>query len=219
MSRPAKSAIAKEILTRHPRSHAEEVGIRLDRNTPAPLYRLLIVSLLFSARIAADIARQAAEDLFDQGWTTPQKMQATSWEERVRVLNRAGYARYDESTARYIGDTTAMLLDRYDGDLRKLREEAEGQSADLRALITKFKGIGNVGADIFFREVQIVWPELHPFADDKALDVAGKLSLGTDARSLAKLVSDRDLPRLLSGLVRTGLAGEEDAVRDAAKKR
>jgi hypothetical protein len=39
----------------------------------------------------------------------------------------------------------------------------------------EFKGIGDAGADIFCREVQIVWDELYPFADRKALATASKL--------------------------------------------
>jgi hypothetical protein len=48
------------------------------------------------------------------------------------------------------------------------------------------------------------------FADRKALDVARRLGLGGSARHLAKLVKRQDRPRLLSGLVRVGLAREVD---------
>lgn len=51
-------------------------------------------------------------------------MAEATWRQRTDVLNRAGYARYDESTSRMLGDTAQLLLDRYRGDLRKLREEA-----------------------------------------------------------------------------------------------
>jgi len=70
----------------------------------------------------------------------------------VRVLNRAGYARYDESTSRMLGDTCALLLERYRGDLRKLREEAGHDPQRERALLKEFKGLGDVGVDIFSRE-------------------------------------------------------------------
>ncbi|MBI1179911.1 MAG: hypothetical protein GC201_05085 [Alphaproteobacteria bacterium] len=212
----SKRDIAAAVLKRHPRSHAQELGIRVARNTPAPLYQWLLVSLLFSARISADQAQKAARALFEQGWRTPKKMAGTSWEERVKVLNRNGYARYDESTARYIADTTELLLDRYKGDLRRLRDEADRDPAGERKRLKEFKGIGEVGADIFFREAQLVWDELYPFADAKAMEGAEKLGLGKSVRSLAGLVDRRDLPRLLSGLVRIDLAGEVDEVLKAA---
>jgi hypothetical protein len=43
--------------------------------------------------------------------------------------------------------------DRYDGDLRKLRAQADDDADALRRLVTECKGVGDVGADIFFREV------------------------------------------------------------------
>lgn len=201
MARVAKRDIVKAVLERYPKSQAAELGIRIERNTPAPLYQWLLASLLFSARISGDQAVKAMRALLDQGWRTPRKMAGTTWRERVTVLNQAGYARYDESTATYIADTTDFLLKRYRGDLRQLREAAACKPAIERKLIKDFKGIGDVGVDIFFREAQVVWDEIYPFADRKALRAAQNLQLAADAPGLARLVDQADLPRLLSGLV------------------
>lgn len=216
MARMSRKDLARAVLRRYPKSYADTLHINVARNTPAPLYQWLIVSLLFSARISAAQAESAAAALFRQGWRTPQKMNAVTWRQRVDVLNRSGYARYDESTSRYIADTTKLLLERYRGDLRALRAAAEGDPKQERARIKEFKGIGDVGADIFFREAQIAWDELYPFADRKALDVGRRLGLGETAHDLAKLVSRSDLPRLLSGLVRVGLAREIDEISKTA---
>lgn len=213
----SRKALVREILRRYPKSQAEELGLRVGENTPSQLFRWLIASLLFSARISAGQAEKTANALFRSGWRTAKTMSETSWEERVKVLNRSGYARYDESTARYIGDSTALLVDRYGGDLRKLREAAHRDPEQERALLKRFKGIGDVGADIFFREVQLAWSELYPFSDEKALEAARALDLGDDARALARVVDERsDLPRLLAGLVRIGLHHEEEDIRNAA---
>jgi hypothetical protein len=82
-----------------------------------------------------------------------------------------------------LGETSALLLDRYKGDLRRLREEAGHQPATVGKLIKECKGIGEVGADIFFREVQRDWSELFPFADKRALQAAKRFGLATDAGS------------------------------------
>src|SRR3546814_15461434 len=103
MAKPGKHRIARAVLELHPRTQAEELGIDVGRNTPAPLYQWLIVSLLYSARIAAAQAEKAARALFEQGWQTPQAMADTPWHERVQVLNRPGYARDDERPARATG--------------------------------------------------------------------------------------------------------------------
>lgn len=213
MTKPSKRDIVRAVLARHPKSYAEELHVDLSKDTPAPLYQWLLASLLFSARISAEQAGKAAAALFAQGWRTPEKMAGTTWEQRVRVLNRSGYARYDESTARYIADTTELLQERYGGDLRKLREAAGRDPQRERELLKEFKGIGEVGADIFCREAQLAWDELYPFADAKALDAAGRLGLGKDAEALAQLVErPEELPRLLTALVRVDLADEVEAV-------
>ena len=208
MAKLGRKAVAHAVIGRYPKSFAEELRIDLSRNTPAPLYQHLILSLLASARISSGIALNAAKALFKEGWRTPQKMAEVTWAERTKVLNQAGYARYDESTSRYIADATALLLDRYGGDLRKLRESADCDPDTERKLLKQFKGIGEVGADIFFRDVQIVWDEHYPFADKKALKSAVKLGLGNDAKTLVRLVGREDLPRLLTGLVRVDLGKE-----------
>ncbi len=206
--------IAAELLRRYPKSHADRLRIDVAKNTPSPLYQWMIASLLFSARISVDLAHQAAKALFNgEGWRTPRKMAATTWEQRVKVLNGSGYARYDESTSRYIGESTDLLLDRYKGDLRRLRDAADGDPERLRKLMSDFKGIADVGSDIFFREVQVAWDELYPFADRKSLAVADKLDLEANARGLAGLVErQRDLPRLLSALIFADRANDIDEI-------
>jgi hypothetical protein len=132
-------------------------------------------------------------------------------------LNEAGYARYDESTSRMLGDTARMLLDRYSGDLRKLREAAERDPVHERALLKQCKGLGDVGVSIFFREVQLVWDELYPFADERALRIAERLGLERDAKALAKRVSRQDFPGLVAALIRVGLAKDLKKVLEEAR--
>ncbi|MDQ0313573.1 hypothetical protein [Amorphus orientalis] len=188
------------------RTYSEELGLDLSRNTPSPLFRWLVASLLFSTRISADLAMSAAEALSRQGWTTPQKMKAATWEDRTRVLNEAGYARYDESTSERLEDLSDKLIRDYGGDLRKLREKADGDPATERRLLKEFKGIGDTGVDIFCREAQLAWPELHPYVDRKSLESARKLGLAETGEDLAKLVDRETFPRLLAALVRADLS-------------
>ena len=199
-----QKAIVNAILDRYPESYSELLGIDLSKNTPAPLFQWLNCALLMSARISATLAHQAAGALLEAGLTTPDKMAEAHHSERVEVLNKNGYARYDESTARSIWHVTTMLKEDYVGDLRRLRHAADYDPDSERSLLKKFRGIGDVGADIFMREVQVAWDELYPFADLRAAKVAETLGLDTDPASLAKLAGKReDLPRLLEGLIRS----------------
>ena len=209
-------ATARAVLRRYGRTFAEELGIDVARNTPSPLFRLLCFALLSSTRIGHALALRAARALADNGWTTPRRILEATWAERTRVLNRAGYARYDESTSRMLGDTSTLLLDRYGGDLRRLREQAGRDVPTERRLLTEFKGIGDVGADIFFREVQVAWGEVFAFVDARAGKAAGKLRLPRDANELRALVRGRrEFTRLVTGLVRVELEKGYEGVRGA----
>lgn len=187
----------KELLDRHGTTYAAEAGIRL-ADEPAPLWQLLVLSLLLSARIGSAIAVAAARELFDAGCRTPRGTRDTPRRQRVAALGRGRYRRYDERTATQLGELADAVLDRYAGDLRRLHEESDDVERDLQ----QFKGIGPVGAAIFCREVQGTWTDLAPYVDDRAARGAGKLGLPTAPAELARLVSAQDLPRLLAACVR-----------------
>lgn len=205
MAQPSKSKIVAALLDRHGQTFARDAGFTV-KDAPSPLYRLLCLSTLLSARIGANIAVAAARALADAGWTTPQKMADASWADRTKVLNRSGYARYDESTSRMLGDSAELLIDRWRGDLRRLRQDAEKDPSKERTLLKEFKGIGDTGVDIFFREVQATWPELAPFVDKRALDSADRLGLGKDPQTVGKLVKTEELPVFVTALLRAGRA-------------
>ncbi|MCG7598330.1 hypothetical protein MHM84_00855 [Halomonas sp. McH1-25] len=200
------------LLDKHGRTFADELGVNPKRNTPSPLFQLLCLALLSSARLGAGKAMQASKALARAGWKTPQGMANTRWEQRVDVLNKNGYARYDEKTASQLADMVGHLQAKYAGDLRKLRAEADGDPNKARRLLKEFKGIGDVGADIFLREVQVAWEEYQPFADKLALKAASRLGLGNDAASLAQHVSQERFPLLVAALVRSQLAKDHEEI-------
>jgi hypothetical protein len=193
------------LLGEHGRTFSDEAGITL-RDEPQPLYRLLVLALLSSTRISARIAVAASRELSADGLTSPQAMAHTTWQDIVRALGRAHYVRYDESTATALQMGAGMLRDRFDGDLRRLREEAARDPGRIRALLQEHPRIGPVGAEIFCREAQTVWPELRPSFDARALREAERLGLPLTPRGLAATVRGSDLARLAAALVRSSLA-------------
>ncbi len=208
--------LAQAVLDTYGQTFADELNIKVEKNTPSELFQLLVASILFSTRISNKLATQAAKALSKEGWTTAEKMASATWRQRTDVLNHAGYARYDESTSRMLGDTADLLLRRYKGDLRRLRDEADRQPEQERKLLKQFKGLGDVGADIFCREAQVAWTELRPFIDKKSRQAAERLGLPTEAKELAKLVNQDQFGALIAGLVRCDLNKEYDTVRKAA---
>ncbi|MFC4112465.1 hypothetical protein [Nonomuraea zeae] len=195
-------AVLDLLLDRYGRTFAGEAGIKLS-DQPKPLYQLLVLATLLSARISARIAIAAAGELFAAGYATPRAMREASWQDRVDALGRGHYRRYDERTATMLGNGAELLIDRWKGDLRRLRDEAGGDAGRIRDLLTEFPGIGPTGADIFLREVQGVWPQVAPHLDQRVLAGAGRLGLPRQERSLAGLAHSNDeLARLSAALVR-----------------
>lgn len=185
-------------------TYAQQAGIRL-ADRPSPLYQLLVLSVLLSTRIKADIAVAAARELYRAGCRTPAGVLRASWQDRVDALGRGHYVRYDESTATALGEGAQLLQDRYRGDLRRLRAEADGDVTKIEQLLPEVPRLGPTGAAIFCREAQAVWPELRPYLDRKALDGARLLDLPADRDRLAALVSGDELARLAAALVRVAL--------------
>ncbi|WP_280183424.1 endonuclease [Nocardia cyriacigeorgica] len=196
--------VVHALLDRAGTGYAAAAGIQL-ADKPAPLFQLLMLSELLSTRISADLAVAAANELIDSGYRTPQRVADADWQELVDALGRAHYRRYDESTASRLGAMAATILDRYDGDLRKLADEADRDPTRAAELLQQFKGIGPVGADIFLREVQDVWTWVRPHFDERALHGAERVDLPTDPDRLAELAPRGQVADLAAALVRVTL--------------
>ncbi|AZZ82815.1 endonuclease [Gordonia alkanivorans] len=203
MSTTDTDATVAALMARAGRTYAEDAGIAL-KDTPSPLFELLVLSLLLSTRISADIAVAAARELFAAGYHTPEKMARASWQSLVDALGRGHYKRYDESTATRLGEAGRKVLDDYHGDLRELAAKAEPDSDAAAKLLQEFTGIGPVGADIFLREVQSVWDWVAPHFDERARAAAKDLGLPDDPGRLADLADGK--PEVLAAaLVRASL--------------
>ena len=190
----------RELLAEHGTTYAQDAGVTL-RDEPSPLYQLLVLTTLASTRISADIAVAAARELFAAGWRTPQRMRASTWQQRVDALGRGHYKRYDESTAAKLDESAAYLLEEHGGDLRRLK-----QADDLAGAVAQFPRIGPVGAGIFVREVQDLWG-LDPFFDDRTLAAARDLNLPSEPARLAELAPRDEVSRLAAALTKAGQAG------------
>ena len=122
--------LARRLVESDGRTFAQEAGIQLS-DEPSPLYRLLVLTVLLSKPLSSDLAVGGARELSRAGFTTPETMRAATWQQRVDALGRGHYRRFDESTATILDDGAALVLDRWAGDLRRLRDEAEGDAARI----------------------------------------------------------------------------------------
>ncbi|MBO0676019.1 endonuclease [Mycolicibacterium sp. S2-37] len=193
--------ITRRLLDEAGTTYAEEAGIRLD-DKPMPLFELLTLCMLASKPIDATIAMRAAREIFAAKLRTPDAVLKADRKTMIDAFGRAGYARYDESSATRLVDMAHTVHDDYGGDLRGLGESHDPRTA--KGLLKEFKGIGDTGADIFLREVQDVWTWVRPFFDDRATAAAGRLGLPTDPEELAELAGGR-CAALAAALVRVSL--------------
>ena len=195
--------LARRLLKVAGTTYAAEAGVSV-RNTPQPLFALLVLCMLASKPISAAIAVAAGKELFDAGWRSPDAALRANRQDVIRAFGRAHYVRYDESSASRLADIARHAKDRYRGDLRRLAEESDHDTKAAKRLLKEFNGVGDTGADIFLREVQDAWPWVRPYFDDRALRGARKLGLPTDTDKLAAL-APRSCARLAAALTRASL--------------
>ncbi|MGW7272523.1 endonuclease [Streptomyces sp. NPDC054864] len=211
-----QKAVMRELLRTSGRTYAAEAGIRLT-DTPQPLYRTLVLSCLLSARIRASVAVASTRALYEAGMRGPRQMADATWQQRVDALGQGGYRRYDERTATQLGDGARIVLDAWGGDLRRLREKADGDAGALERLLREVPGLGPTGADIFLREVQDVWTEYAPRFDAKVLQGAERLGLPRDTSALLRLAGEEKAGVTAAALVRAALDRKlAEAARDAS---
>jgi endonuclease III len=202
--------LAARLLDRAGDTYADEAGITL-KDTPKPLFQLLTLCMLASKPIDAEIAVRAAHEVFHAGLRTPEAVLDAERHTMIEAFGRAGYARYDESSATRLVDIATAVRDHYHGDLRELAAAADGDTTRASKLLQEFTGIGQTGADIFLREVQDTWTWVRPYFDARATDAARALGLPAEPDALAAL-APRRVANLAAALVRVSL---DDDLREA----
>lgn len=181
-------------------THAERTGIAV-KDTPQPLFELLVFSMLASKPISADIAANAAKELFKAGWRSPDAVLDADRGDVIDAFGRAHYVRYDESSATRLVDIAENVNTQYHGDLRRLADESGHDTATAKELLKQFKGIGDTGADIFLREIQDVWTWARPYFDERSRNAAQDLGLPAGPDELAAL-TPQTCARLAAALLR-----------------
>lgn len=135
---------------------ATDLGIDIADQNQHGLYKWLLASFLLGKRIRSSVALQAYRILVDQhGLDTPAKLGQCPHRELVRLLGQAGYARYDESTARRLRVLGARLAAELATQLHALGGGSQGLQEIERWLLT-FEGIGPKTLEIFMREARAV---------------------------------------------------------------
>lgn len=128
---------------------ASDLGIEV--TDVGGVFRWLLASFLMGKRIRSTVALRAYRILAnEQGLDTPFKLSQATHATLVRFLGQAGYARYDESTARRLHTLGKKVDAELGGQLEMLREDPGDES--FKRWLLSFEGIGPKTLEIFMRE-------------------------------------------------------------------
>ena len=126
-------------------------GIRKLSEIDEDTYMAMNFASLAAARIRASQSQRAYKALEEAKLTTPDKMLDIPYWDKVKLLNTHGYARYDESRARFLEHNAKLVKDKYKGNLAQLLKLPK---EEIRKRIQEFKGIGPKGAEIFLAGIE-----------------------------------------------------------------
>lgn len=156
-------------------SYASELGIDLSGGRPAEIFKWFLASLLFGARISEVIAEKAYREFERVDLLSPQKILDAGWDRLVAILDRGAYARYDFKTATKLLDVNRTLVEQYKGNLNTLHTHAT-DTADLEQRLKHLgKGIGDITANIFLRELRGIWRLADPVPTERVIHAAKEL--------------------------------------------
>ncbi|MFC5925087.1 hypothetical protein [Micromonospora vulcania] len=187
------------------RGFAEQYGFRVTNN-PSSLFQVLYLAVLLARRGDFRRALDGARALRDEGWDSPARLARSLDQDRVRVLRDSGQRGDVNALADLLGDLARTIVERYRGDLRRLRAVAHRDPARERALLDDLPGVDDQVVDLFLRETQALWREVAPVADRRALTAARRLGLGRSADDLAGLANESEqLAWLVGALARVDL--------------
>ena len=209
-----------------------DLDIRLASGKQGEIFKWFLASILFGARISEKIAANTYRAFAMARVTTPEAILRTGWDGLVAILDRGGYVRYDYKTATKLLAINRDLMERHGGDLDPLHAMAADQE-DLAERIRHLgKGIGEVTANIFLREMRGVWPKAQPLPSDLAVAAAKALRFISPRLANRKLILKRlrdawqrdggtadTFPDFESALVRVGLEMRRKGARGLADVR
>lgn len=125
------------------------LGIDMHQCYGRGLYKWLLASFLIGKRIRASVAVQAYQVLVDtHGLDTPGKLARCPHHTLVKLLGQAGYARYDESTARRLHRLGKGL----EAEMDHVLLDDAVDMAHVNAWLLRFEGVGPKTLEIFMRE-------------------------------------------------------------------
>jgi hypothetical protein len=157
--------------------YSEILNIDLSDAKEEEIFKWFLASMLFGAPITENSVIKTFACFQKYNILTPDKILRTGWDGLVKILDEGSYARYDFKTADKLLEVMRNLMERYDGSLTILYNEAsDGQELEKRVKELG-KGIGDVTVSIFLRELRDVWEKADPEPTGLVVIAAEKLGI------------------------------------------
>ncbi len=188
--RMSKQRLIKELMDRCGEGFSTSLGIDLPSLRPEEIFKWFLASLLFGARISETIAVKTYKQFEEAGLLSPSKILEAGWHSLVDVLDKGGYVRYDYKTATKLLEVMGNLNQQYQGDLNRLHLAAK-DARDLEQRVCDLgKGVGEVTANIFLREMRGLWEKAETLPSDLVIMAAKNLGLIRNLREAREVMLD-----------------------------
>jgi endonuclease III len=142
--------------------YSEILGIDLSEGKDEEVFKWFLASVLFGAPINEKSVIKTFKCFQKHNVLTPKGILETGWDDLNRILDEGSYTRYDFKTADKLLEVMQNLAEKYSGSLTTMCNGA----SDARDLEKKLKGlgkgIGDVSASIFLRDLRDVWEKADP---------------------------------------------------------
>ena len=144
------------------RRYSKILGINLRKGDDDEIFKWFLASVLFGAPISETSVLRTYRCFERRGVLAPEKILKTGWHGLVEILDEGGYTRYDFKTSDKLLEVMGNLIAKYEGSLSLLHEQAVNSSDLEKRLKDLGKGIGEVTASIFLRELRRLWMKADP---------------------------------------------------------
>jgi hypothetical protein len=169
----------KALIESSGRRYSEILDIDLSEGKEEEIFKWFLASVLFGAPITENSVIKTFRCFQKYNALTPNKILKTGWDGLVKILDEGSYTRYDFKTADKLLEVMRNLMERYDGNLTVLYNEAsDGRDLEKR-LKDLGKGIGDVTVSIFLREMRDVWDKADPEPTSLVVMAAEELGIVT----------------------------------------
>jgi endonuclease III len=165
------------------------LGINLKSSKSEEVFKWFLASILFGARISETIAVNTYKEFERRQLLSPDSILRAGWDKLVEILDAGGYVRYDFKTATKLLEIMKNLKVRYNGDLNLLHKKSKDSNDLEKNLQNLGKGIGEITANIFLRELRGIWKKAEPYPSDLVILASKKSGLiSPDIKSKEKIL-------------------------------